>query len=327
MGLDARWRRGGRAEPGRPALRGLDLVRPAAARGARDQRRRHLAGARLRARGAGARRARALPARLDRLRLRPPRGRVPRAPARHRPVVPQHLRADQGRRRADRRDGARARARDRAAEHRHGRVRLRLDAGVQRPVLAAAGVLARAVQGAAGAADRARRHRAGRLRRRRARAPARPPRGRRVQPRRRAQRVDGRGAHHAGVGVLRQAAAAVRRPDRSRRGRRPRLRLRAVLRHAGRVRRRPRAVRARARGHRGAAAARLLRAAHGVRRGRALGQEADHARGRPEPARGARRRRSRVRPRKFFSAALVPNATSLGNPSGGTRHGSRMDQG
>ena len=35
---------------------------------------------------------------------------------------------------------------DRAAEHRHGRVRLGLDAGVQRPLLAAAGVLARAVR-------------------------------------------------------------------------------------------------------------------------------------------------------------------------------------
>ena len=50
--------------------------------------------------------------------------------------------------------------------------------GVQRPLLADAGVLARAVQGAAGTAHRAGRHRAGRLRRRRARAPARPPRGR-----------------------------------------------------------------------------------------------------------------------------------------------------
>ena len=206
LGLDDRARRDRGAHARGAALRGVDLVRPAAAGGARDQRRRHLARARLRDRGAGARRARALPARLDRVRERPPRGRVPRAPARHRPVVPQHLRADQGRRRADRGDGARARARDRAAEHRDGRERLGLDAGVQRPLLADAGVLARAVQGAAGAADRARRHRAGRLRRRRPRAPARPPRGRRVQPRGRAQRVDRRRADHARVGVLQQAA-------------------------------------------------------------------------------------------------------------------------
>ena len=51
-------------------------------------------------------------------------------------------------------DGEGARARDRAAEHRHGRERLGLDAGVQRPLLADAGVLARALQGAPRAADR-----------------------------------------------------------------------------------------------------------------------------------------------------------------------------
>ena len=75
---------------------------------------------------------------------------------------------------------------DRPPEHRHGRVRLRLDAGVQRPVLAAARVLARAVRRDPGAAVGARRRRAGRLRRRRARAPARRARPGRLQPRRRA---------------------------------------------------------------------------------------------------------------------------------------------
>ncbi len=49
LGLGDRRRRGRRAHPRGAALRGLDLVRPAAAGGARDQRRRHVARARLRA--------------------------------------------------------------------------------------------------------------------------------------------------------------------------------------------------------------------------------------------------------------------------------------
>ena len=66
--------------------------------------------------------------------------------------------------------GDRPVARDRAAEHRDGGVRHRLDARLQRSLLAAAGVLARAVRRDPVAAFGARRHRAGGLRRRRARA-------------------------------------------------------------------------------------------------------------------------------------------------------------
>ena len=84
--------RGGRRGP---ALRGVDLLRPAARRGARDQRRGHARGDRLRARVQGARAPGALRARLDRVRVRQVRGHVPRAPARRRAGVPQHVRADQ----------------------------------------------------------------------------------------------------------------------------------------------------------------------------------------------------------------------------------------
>ena len=78
----------------------------------------------------------------------------------------------------------------------------------------------------------------------------------------------------------------ARRRRRSRRGLRP------VLRHAGRLRRRSRPLGARARGHRGAAAARLLRAAHGVRRRpRAGARRGSRARRRARGRRSSPRRK------------------------------------
>ena len=71
-------------------------------------------------------------------------------------------------------------------------------------------------------------------------------------------------------------------------GRPVRRSLRPLLRHARRVRRRPRALCARPGRHRGAAAARLLRQAHGVRRAGAMGQEPRHPRGRAAARRSAR---------------------------------------
>ena len=186
-------------------------------------------------------RLRALRPRLDRLRRRAPPRRLPRAPARRRPGLPQHLRADQvgGRARARRR--RRPRARRRAAEHRHGRRALGLDAGLQRPLLAAARVLARAVRPRAGAAGRPRRRGHGRLRRRRAGRAARPPRGRGLQP-----RVGLGGRHRARPRSTSAASAsAARRRGSSRRARRgpssprvPRSVLPALLRGRDGVRRR-----------------------------------------------------------------------------------------
>ena len=127
--------------------------------------------------------------RLDRVRRRDHRGHVPRAPARRRPGVPQHLRADEvgGRARRQRRVGPQPR--DRAPVDRDGRVGLGLDAGLQRPVLADPRVLARAVRRGSGAARGAGRRRARGLRRRRARAPARAPVGHgRREPRLRSAR-------------------------------------------------------------------------------------------------------------------------------------------
>ena len=142
----------------------------------------------------------------------------------------------------------------RPPEHRHGRVRHRLDARLQRPVLAAAGVLARAVRRDPLTADRARGHRAGRLRGRRARAAARRRRGGRVQPRLRPRGAVRQRARRAGLRPLRPAAAeGGRGPRRGRR--RGRRGLSAVLRHGARVRRLARARRARAGRHPPAAAA------------------------------------------------------------------------
>ena len=73
LGIDERRaRRAGRGGRRRAALRGLDLVRPPARRGAADQRRGHARGDRLRPRGEGARAPGPLPARLDRVRRRAP---------------------------------------------------------------------------------------------------------------------------------------------------------------------------------------------------------------------------------------------------------------
>ena len=86
-------------------------------------------------------------------------GRFTRGHARH--GVPQHLRADEVRggaaSSAPSSDMEVAIARP---EHRHGRVRHGLDAGVQRPLLAAARVRPRPVRAGAGAARGARRRRA-----------------------------------------------------------------------------------------------------------------------------------------------------------------------
>ena len=83
------------------------------------------------------------------------RGHVPRAPARRRPgrsATPTSR--PSGRPSTSSPTPTDLAPGDRAAEHRHGRVRLRLDAGVQRPLLAAARVLARAVRRGPGAARR-----------------------------------------------------------------------------------------------------------------------------------------------------------------------------
>ena len=111
------------------------------------------AGARLRARGAGARRLERFVHVSTAYVAGTPRGRVPRAPARRRPAFRntyEQTKAEAEQIVADAGDLA---AGDRAAEHRRGRARHRLDAGVQRPLLAAAGLRARAVRGDAGAPD------------------------------------------------------------------------------------------------------------------------------------------------------------------------------
>ena len=91
------------------------------------------------------------------------------------------------------------------------------------------------------------------------------------------------------------------------RRRRPGRRLRALLRHARRLRRHARPLRARPGGHRGADPARLLRQAHGVRRGRALGQERRQPRGGASPRGRARlRRRGRSLERAILSVYLAP---------------------
>ena len=138
-----------------PALRRLDLVRPAARRGARDQRRGHARGDRLRARG------KAL-GRLERFvhvstaycrgELR---GHVPRAPARRRPGRS----ATPTSRPSWRPSRSSATAADlQPAIARPSIVMGESDTGwtpgVQRPLLAAAGVLARAVRRGPGAARR-----------------------------------------------------------------------------------------------------------------------------------------------------------------------------
>ena len=100
--------------------------------------------------------------------------RPPTSPARRRRFGEDMLRPEfptRTSRRSARRSGSSARRghghRDRPPEHRHGRVRHRLDPGLQRPVLAAARVRPRPVRAGAGAARRPGRRRAGRLRRRR----------------------------------------------------------------------------------------------------------------------------------------------------------------
>ena len=166
--------RGGRRGGGRGhALRRVDLLRPAARRGAQDQRRGHARDHRPRPRGEERRPPGSLHPRLHRVRGRHHRGHVPRAPARRRPGVPQHVRADQVGGRARRQRRVRPGPGDRPPVDRDGRVRLRLDARVQRPVLADPRVLARAVPEVPARPGGAGGRRAGRLRRRRARAPAR----------------------------------------------------------------------------------------------------------------------------------------------------------
>ena len=100
----------GRGRGGRRghALRGLDLVRPAARRGAPDQRRGHARDHRVRPRGEG--RARSS---TSRPRTSPGSrtGVVPRGPARRGPGLPQHVRADQVGGRARRQRGDRPRTR------------------------------------------------------------------------------------------------------------------------------------------------------------------------------------------------------------------------
>ena len=81
-------------------------------------------------------------------------GHVPREPARRGPGVPQHLRADQVGGRARRQRRVRPRPGDRPPVDRDGRVGLRLDARLQRPLLADPRVLARAVRRGPGAARR-----------------------------------------------------------------------------------------------------------------------------------------------------------------------------
>ena len=142
----------------------------------------------------------------------------------------------------------------------------------------------------AGAAQRARRHRPGRLRGGRPRAPARPPRGGRVQPRRRAQRVAGRRARP------RLASEYFGKPlppfvepidpdadDDHDSVYVPYFDMRVVFDDA-----RARSVLVPA-GIEAPPLPRLLRAAHGVRQGGPLGQDEDHARGGAEPPGGARR--------------------------------------
>ena len=173
LGMDAGTRSHGRRGGGRGhALRGLDLLRPAAGRGAGDQRRGHARDHRLRARGQERRPPGSLHPRLDGVRGRHHRGHLPRAPARRGPGVPQHVRADEVGGRARRQRGVGPRSRDRAALDRDGRVRVGLDAGLQRPVLADPGLLARALHRGPGAPGGAGGRRPGRLRRRRAGVPA-----------------------------------------------------------------------------------------------------------------------------------------------------------
>ena len=137
-----------------PALRGVDLVRPAAGRGARDQRRGHAPGAsRWPARRASAARCSASST-----------SRPPTSSGRHAGLFRERqLDVGQAFRNTYEQTKyeaehlvARGRATcagDRAAEHRDGRGRDRLDAGVQRPLLAAARVRPRAVRGGADAPD------------------------------------------------------------------------------------------------------------------------------------------------------------------------------
>ena len=101
----------------------------------------------------GARAPRPLRARLDRVRRRA----VTRARSASASSTPARSSATPTSRPSGRPSTSSATATDLAAgdrppEHRHGRVRLRLDAGVQRPLLAAARVLARAVRRGPGAA-------------------------------------------------------------------------------------------------------------------------------------------------------------------------------
>ena len=96
-----------------------------------------------------------------------PRGPLRRMRSRRRPDVPQLLRALEVRGRAAGALARRAAVHDPAAEHRRRRPPQRLDVGLQRPLLAAAGVRARAVHGRAGDPVGAGRRRLGRLRRRR----------------------------------------------------------------------------------------------------------------------------------------------------------------
>ena len=126
-----------------------------------------------------------------------------------------------------------------------------------------------------GTAERPHRHRPGRLRGGLPGAPARRRRGGRLQPRRRPRGAGRQRARRARVRPLRPAAPGRRRGRWAGRGRG----LHAVLRHGHRVRRRPRARRARAGRHPPAAARGLLRPADGLRRDREVGQAVDDARG------------------------------------------------
>ena len=243
------------------ALRGLDLVRPAARRRRARSTSTARARARLRARGAGARRPRALRARLDRLRRRPPRGHVPRAPARRRPGVPQHLRADEGEAEQIVGDGratsgprSRGRASSWASPTRAGRPAFNV---LYWPLQAfSRGLFKERARRCPTAASTSSRSTTSPTRSCTCSTAARP-----------ACSTSSPGAtpptvdelDHARLGVLRQAGARRSSSRSTRDVATTTTGLRAVLRHAGRLRRRPRALRAGPGGHRGAAAARLLR--------------------------------------------------------------------
>ena len=205
------------------------------------------AGDRLRARGAGARPAGPLRPRLDRLR-RAAATRARSASASSTPASRSATPTSRPRRgRAHRRRRPRdLGAGDRAPEHRDGRVATR--AGRPRST-SSTGRCGRSRAGCSRRSpalpDGARRRRPGRLRRRRARAPARPPRGRasfnlvagRDACDRRRARPSSRREHFG------KPAPAVRAPGASAPAlarRRPRRRVLPLLRHGGRVRRRPR---------------------------------------------------------------------------------------